>query len=86
MTRYVVHNIMGHFSRVPGEKMFVDWAGDKLPIHDPATGASHPASLFVSVLGYSSYTWAEVAADEQMEAWLGAHLRAWSSTAARPRL
>ena len=25
-----------------GEKLFVDYAGDTIPVHDPATGASHP--------------------------------------------
>lgn len=53
----------------PGERVFVDWAGDKLSIHDAATGTIHPACLFVAVLGYSSYTWAELTHDEQMEAW-----------------
>jgi len=57
----------------PGEKMFVDWAGDKVPIQDASSGQIHAASLFVSVLGYSSYTYAEVTADEQMEAGLSAH-------------
>lgn len=61
---------------VAGEKLFVDWAGDTIPIHDRLTGAIQPASLFVSVLGFSSYTYAEAAADQQMEAWLGAHMRA----------
>jgi transposase len=56
--------------------MFVDWAGDTLPIHDRSTGAVLPAALFVSVLGFSSYTYAEATADQQMESWLGGHMRA----------
>lgn len=70
----------------PGDKMFVDWAGDKLPIHDARTGDIHPASLFVAVLGFSSYTYAEVTADEQMESWLGAHMRALEFYGGAPRL
>ena len=27
-----------------GEKLFVDWAGDTIPIHDPATGEVRPRS------------------------------------------
>ena len=42
-----------------GEKMFVDYAGATIPIHDPATGEIHPAAVFVAVLGASSYTFAE---------------------------
>jgi transposase len=34
-----------------GEKLFVDWAGDPIPLHDQRTGEMTPASLFVAVLG-----------------------------------
>ena len=40
----------------PGEKGFVDWAGATIPVHDPVTGEIWQASLFVMVLGASSYT------------------------------
>ena len=43
-----------------GEKLFIDYAGDKIPIYDPRTGdVDFQASLFVAVLGASSYTFAE---------------------------
>jgi transposase len=71
---------------VPGEKMFVDWAGDSLPIHNPSSGEIQPVSLFVAVLGFSSYTYAEADHDEQMEAWLGAHMRALEYYGGAPRL
>ena len=70
----------------PGEKIFVDWAGDKVPIQDASSGQILAASLFVSVLGYSSYTYAEVTADEQMEAWLSAHIHALEYYGGAPRL
>ena len=38
----------------PGEKLFVDWAGDKIPLHDREKGTVHEASLFVAVLGASN--------------------------------
>ena len=71
---------------VPGEKMFVDWAGDSLPIYDRSTGDIQPASLFVSVLGFSSYTYAEATANQQMEAWLGTHMHALEYYGGAPRL
>ncbi len=61
----------------PGEKMFVDWAGDTIPVHDPQTGEVRQASLFVAALGASSYTWAEATRDQQMEAWLRCHVHAF---------
>jgi transposase len=60
-----------------GERMFVDFAGVTIPIHDPATGQSEPASLFVATLGASNYTYAEATASQQLEDWIGAHVRAF---------
>ena len=61
----------------PGEKGFVDWAGATIPVHDPVTGEVWPASLFVMVLGASSYTYAEATRDQQLTAWLNAHIHAF---------
>lgn len=59
-----------------GEKMFVDWAGTTLPIHDPQGGPVQAGHLFVAVLGASSYTYAEATSDEQLSNWIAAHVRA----------
>src|SRR4030042_5161209 len=42
-----------------GEKLFVDYAGQTIPIHDPLTGEIREAYLFVAALGASHYTFAE---------------------------
>ena len=60
-----------------GERMFVDWAGATIPIHDRITGAVSQAPLFVATLGASSYTYAEATRDQQMQSWLRAHTRAF---------
>ena len=60
-----------------GEKMFVDYAGATIPIHDPATGEIHPAAVFVAVLGASSYTFAEATAGQDLRSWTGSHIRAF---------
>ena len=61
-----------------GEKLFVDWAGSKLPIYARENGEVHEASLFVAVLGASNYTYAEATWSEQLPDWIGAHLRAFA--------
>jgi transposase len=61
----------------PGEKMFVDWAGSTIPIHDAQGGPLQAGHLFVAVLGASSYTYAEATSDEQLSNWIGAHVRAF---------
>jgi transposase len=60
-----------------GEKMFLDYAGATIPIHDPATGEIHPAAVFVAVLGTSSYTFAEATAGQDLRSWIGSHVRAF---------
>ena len=42
-----------------GEKTFVDYAGQRPALVDPATGEVVPVELFVAVLGASNYTYAE---------------------------
>lgn len=59
-----------------GEKLFVDYAGDTIPIHDRHAGSVIEGHLFVAVLGCSNYTYAEVTASEQLPDWISAHARA----------
>lgn len=40
----------------PGEKMFIDFAGDKLHYVDRSTGKSIPVEVLLLTLGYSNYT------------------------------
>jgi transposase len=56
-----------------GEKMFVDYAGATIPIHNPESGDVHPAAVFVAVLGASSYTFAEVTTGQDLRSWIGSH-------------
>ena len=73
-------------STKPGEKGFIDWAGATIPVHDAVTGEVWPASLFVMVLGASSYTYAEATRDQQLTAWLSAHIHAFEYFGGVPRL
>src|SRR5205823_1541438 len=58
-----------------GEKMFVDYAGATIPVHDPETGEVHAAAVFVAVLGASSYTFAEATTGQDLRNWIGSHQR-----------
>lgn len=60
-----------------GEKMFVDYAGSTIPIHDRGTGAITEAAVFVAVLGASNYTFAEATAGQDLRSWIGSHIRAY---------
>lgn len=58
-----------------GEKVFVDYTGDRLYITDPETGETLPVEIFVGVMGYSSYTYAEAQYSQSRENWIGGHVR-----------
>lgn len=58
-----------------GDAMFVDYAGQTVPIHDRVTGAITPAQIFVAVLGASNYTYAEATPDQSLASWIGSHVR-----------
>jgi transposase len=60
-----------------GEKLFVDWAGPTVPIYDSRTGETEPASLFVAVLGASTYTFAYAARGQHLANWIDCHVRAF---------
>jgi len=60
-----------------GGKMFVDYAGQTVPVVDPATGEVRPAYIFVSTLGAGNYTYAEATLSLDLFAWISAHCRAF---------
>ena len=70
---------------VPGDKLFVDYAGQTVPITDRHSGASRPAQIFVAVLGFSNYTHAEATTSQGAGDWLGAHVRALEYFGGAPR-
>jgi transposase len=58
-----------------GEKLFVDYAGQTIPVIDPETGEIRQVQIFVAVLGASNYTYAEAHASQSLPNWIGAHVR-----------
>lgn len=60
-----------------GEKLFVDYAGQPVPIVDPATGEITQAQIFIAALGASSYTFAEASASQDLPSWIRSHVHAF---------
>ncbi len=61
-----------------GEKLFADYAGPTIPIIDAHSGEIRPASIFVAVLGASSYTFACATCGQTQADWLSGIARALS--------
>lgn len=58
-----------------GSTMFVDYAGQTVPIYDRVTGAVSQAQIFVAALGASNYAYAEATPDQSLASWIGSHVR-----------
>ena len=69
-----------------GEKVFVDYAGQTLPIINPHTGQITDAQIFVAVLGASNYTFAEATLSQNVQDWLGSHRRAFEFFGGVPQI
>jgi len=57
-----------------GEKVFVDFAGQTVPVIDPTTGEVREAQIFVGVLGASNFTYAEATWTQELPEWTQAHV------------
>lgn len=60
-----------------GEKLFVDYAGQKPHYVDPRTGEIVEVELFVAALGASNYTYAEATRSQRGPDWIASHVRAF---------
>jgi transposase len=69
-----------------GEKVFVDYAGQTIPVVDRATGEIVEAQLFVGVLGASNYTFAEACWSQELPHWIGAHVHMYEYFGGVPEL
>ena len=58
-----------------GEKVFVDFSGNKPTVVDPLTGEVIEVELFVGALGASGYIYAEVTPSQELPHWIAAHTR-----------
>jgi transposase len=66
-------------THVGGEKLFVDYAGDTVPIVDRRTREVRGAQIFVAVLGASNFIYAEASWTQGLADWIGAHARAFAA-------
>jgi len=60
-----------------GEKTFVDYCGQTVPVADRESGKERQAQIFVAVLGASNYTYAEATWTQGIEDWVTSHIRAF---------
>lgn len=73
-------------THVAGEKLFVDFAGRKVPVIDPSTGEIRESHIFVAALGASNFIYVEACWSEGAADWIACHVRALASIGGVPKL
>ncbi len=73
-------------THVAGERLFVDYAGQTVPVIDAASGEIRRAQIFVAVLGASNYTYARATATQNSADWVGSIIGALEFIGGVPRL
>jgi transposase len=73
-------------SHKAGEKLFVDYAGQTMPIVCHDTGEVRFAHIFVAVMGASNYVFCEATWSQRLPDWLGSHARAFDFLGGVPTL
>lgn len=68
-----------------GENLFVDYAGKRPHIVERETGEARDVELFVAALGASNKIFAEATETQQLEDWVGSHVRAVEFFGGAPR-
>lgn len=61
-----------HMEHKAGDKLYVDFAGEKLSIVDKQTGEIQQVEVFVAILGASQLTYVEAVMSQQKEDFIGA--------------
>jgi transposase len=73
-------------THIAGEKLFVDYAGQTVPLIDALTGEITKAQIFVATFGASNYTYACATARQTTADWIGAQVLALEYFGGAPRL
>ena len=69
-----------------GEKLFVDYAGQTMPVYDLHANHMREAQIFVAVLGASNYTYAEATWSQSLPDWIASHSRAFAFFTGVPQI
>lgn len=71
------NNLTMHIRHKPGDRIMVDWTGTKIPLGNPVSSKHCFAYLFVAILPFSMYCYAEAMPDMKLPSWIKAHIHAF---------
>lgn len=73
-------------THLAGEKLFVDYSGLTMPIHNQRTGEIEKAQIFVAVLGASGYTFVHATPSQKQEDFIYSHVMCYNFFGGVPRV
>jgi len=65
-----------HIDHIAGDKMYIDYAGEKLHVVDIQTGEITDVEVFISILGASQLTYVEASSSQRKEDFVASCIRA----------
>jgi transposase len=71
---------------IAGEKMFIDYSGLTIDVHNAKTGEVEKAQIFVSVLGASGYTFVHATPSQKQEDFINSHVKAFEFYGGVPKI
>jgi len=69
-----------------GEKLFIDYSGDTVPVINAVTGEILAAQIFIASMGASKYTYAEATWTQTLPDWIASHIRMLEYLACVPEI
>jgi len=73
-------------THLAGEKLFVDYSGLTMPIHNQKTGEIDKVQIFVAVLGASGYTFVHATHTQKQEDFIYSHVMCYNFFGGVPRV
>jgi len=73
-------------THLAGEKLFVDYSGLTVPIHNQRTGEVEKAQIFVAVLGASGYTFVHATPSQKAEDFIYSHAQCYNFFSGVPKV
>lgn len=73
-------------THIAGEKLFIDYAGQTMPVLNQHTGEIKQAQIFVATLGASGYSYAEATWSQALPDWTASHVRTFNFLGGVPEL
>lgn len=83
---FAIQDASFHMEQVMGEKLLIDYAGDRFHLTDRETGLTHPVELFVAILAGSGYTYVEASESQQKASFLNSIRRSLEFIGGVPKL